>query len=255
MPPNMHDSFSPALSHYPSIHPQLVSSSTPKFQPALCRKSLEMSEQHFKGEFLDRVERDVLRRTDSESRLLASGRADNGCTFHPNILEKSERLRGRSSYEMSRGDLLRRETNQRMMKLRLEREELAELTFQPEISFLAKNTESALRLKENPRFFLEYHKSTQARRLQMKEKERHLKEEKELQSCTFNPVTIDCPSYVKRIARSMAAVKAAAAQNKGEYGHEIDSLIGAVKCRAMSCRAVAVPDAALPCPVPPSAVI
>lgn len=192
-----------------------MSSSTPKFQPALCRKSLEMSEQHFKGEFLDRVERDVLRRCDSESRLVASGRIDNGCTFQPSILEKSERLRGRSSYEMSRGDLLRRETNQRMMKLRLEREELAELTFQPEISFLAKNTESALRLKENPSFFLEYHKSTQTRRVQMKEKERRLREEKELQSCTFNPVTIDCPSYVKRIARSMAAVKAAAAQNKG----------------------------------------
>ena len=50
----------------------------------------------------------------------------------------------------------------------------------------------------------------------MKEKERQSREEKELELCTFSPVTIDCPSYVKRIAMSMAAVKAAAAgQNKG----------------------------------------
>ena len=42
--------------------------------------------------------------------------------------------------------------------------------------------------------------------------------EKELELCTFAPVTIDCPSYVKRIAMSMAAVKAAAVgQNKGTF--------------------------------------
>ena len=199
-----------------------MSSSTPKFQPALCRKSLAMSDQHFKGEFLDRVERDVLRRCDSENRLLASGKKDFGCTFHPTILGKSEKLRGRSSYEMSRGDLLRRETSQRMMKLRLEREELTEYTFQPEISHLARNTESALRLKENPSFFLEYHKSTQARREELKEKEKQMREEKELELCTFAPVTIDCPSYVKRIAMSMAAVKAAAVgQNKGAFFHRM----------------------------------
>lgn len=202
--------------HLPFLSIQLATSSTPKFQPALCVKSLEMSENHFKGDFLDRLERDVLRRNDSENRLLASSRSDNGCTFQPSILEKSERLRSRSSYEMSRGDLLKRETNHRMMKLRLDREELNELTFKPEISYLAKNTESALRLKENPSYFLEYHKSSQSRRNQMKEKEMSVREEDELKSCTFFPVTIECPSYVKRIARSMAAVKAAAAQSKGK---------------------------------------
>ena len=193
----------------------MVSSAQPKFRPSLCRKSLEMSEQHFKGEFLDRVERDVLRRADHEQKTLATGKVDFGCTFRPVILEKSEKLRGRSTYEMSRGDLLRRETNQRMMKLRIEREDIAELTFQPEISNLAKNTESALRLKENPSFFLDYYKSNQMRKQLLNERETSLRAEKELELCTFSPQTIDCPSYVKRIAKSMAAVKAAAVANKG----------------------------------------
>ena len=191
----------------------MVSSSQPKFRPVLCRKSLTMSEQHFKGEFLDRVERDVLRRNDYEQKVLINNKNDYTCTFQPVILEKSEKLRGRSAYEMSRGDLLRRETNQRMMKLRLEREEISELTFQPEISFLAKNTESALRLKENPSFFLDYYRATQARKVQNNANETALRAEKELEDCTFSPQTIDCPAYVRRIARSMAAVKAA---NKGE---------------------------------------
>jgi hypothetical protein len=84
----------------------MVTSSKPKFRPSLCRKSLEMSEQHFKGEFLDRVERDVLRRSDYEQKLSATGNTEY-CSFQPSILEKSEKLRGRSVYEMSRGDLLR----------------------------------------------------------------------------------------------------------------------------------------------------
>ena len=187
----------------------------PKFQPALCKKSLDMSEQHFKGQFLDRLERDVLRRIDHENKMLTTGNHNNVCTFHPVILEKSEKLRGRSAYEMSRGDLLRRQTNNRMMKLRIEREELNELTFSPEISNLAKNTESALRLKEDPTFFLDFYRSNQAKKINLNKKNILLKAEKELEECTFIPNTIDCPAYVKRIAKSMAAVKAAAAANKG----------------------------------------
>ena len=193
----------------------MVTSSQPKFTPSLCKKSLDMSEQHFKGQFLDRVERDNLRRIDHENKLSTSGNFNNVCTFNPVILEKSEKLRGRSVYEMSRGDLLRRQTNQRMMKLRIEREQLNELTFKPEISNLAKNTGSALRLKEDPTFFLDYYRSNQAKKIVLSEKNILLQAEKELEECTFSPTTIDCPAYVKRIAKSMVAVKAAAAANKG----------------------------------------
>jgi hypothetical protein len=141
------------MKRYLSIYTNFiqVSSSQPKFRPSLCRKSLEMSDQHFKGyvcvyvcvyvyvcvciyvyiyifmyiymyiykyiyiyiymyahiyintyrEFLDRVERDVLRRSDFEMKQFAA--TDYSCTFQPVILEKSNKLRGRSVYEMSKG--------------------------------------------------------------------------------------------------------------------------------------------------------
>lgn len=46
--------------------------------------------------------------------------ADSQYSFHPSINSKSARLRPRSSYEMSRGDLLRKETNNRMNRLKFE---------------------------------------------------------------------------------------------------------------------------------------
>ena len=201
--------------HFLTYFSQMETSTLPKFTPSLCKKSLDMSEQHFKGQFLDRVERDNLRRIDHENKLSTSGNFSNVCTFNPVILEKSEKLRGRSVYEMSRGDLLRRQTNQRMMKLRIEREQMNELTFKPEISNLAKSTVSALRLKEDPTFFLDYYRSNQAKKIVLCEKNVLLQAEKELGECTFSPTTIDCPAYVKRIAKSMLAVKAAAAANQG----------------------------------------
>jgi hypothetical protein len=79
-----------------------------------------MSERHFRGEFLDRVERDVLRRTDTAEKQKKQIKAGVISTFQPEILKKSQKLRSRSVYEMSRGDLLRKETNHRMTKLRLE---------------------------------------------------------------------------------------------------------------------------------------
>ena len=43
-----------------------------------------MSDQHFKGNFLDRVERDVLRRNDVEHKALVH--QDYSCTFHPQVM-------------------------------------------------------------------------------------------------------------------------------------------------------------------------
>ena len=46
-----------------------------------------MSDQHFKGNFLDRVERDVLRRNDVEHKALAH--QDYSCTFRPQVRTSS----------------------------------------------------------------------------------------------------------------------------------------------------------------------
>ena len=41
---------------------------------------------------------------------------------------------------------------------------------------------------------------------QIELKKRH---EEEMDGCTFSPKTVECPAYVKRIAKSMAVVRAA----------------------------------------------
>jgi len=89
----------------------------PDFQPKFTnKKSSEMADRNYKGEFLERVERDVLRRNDSEVR--AATIPDDACTFQPEITSKAGNGRSRTVYEMSRGDLLKRETNYRMMRQR-----------------------------------------------------------------------------------------------------------------------------------------
>lgn len=50
--------------------------------------------------------------------------ADPECTFAPAINPASKTLPGRTVNELSTGDLLRRESSQRLLKLRSEAEEL-----------------------------------------------------------------------------------------------------------------------------------
>ena len=198
--------------HHQKHLKELKSSLTPTFRPELCRKSLEMSEQHFKGEFLDRVERDVLRRTDAEQRAVSA--KDYFCTFHPKLSKKVENMKPRSVYEMSRGDLLRRETSHRMMKLRIEREDVAQLTFQPEISKVGKKVKSSLKLHEDPAFFLQHYEGLEKGKAHKRQQEEQQRIARELELCTFSPQTRDCPAYVKRIARSMHALKASKSVNQ-----------------------------------------
>lgn len=54
----------------------------------------------------------------------ASAAPDPECTFTPAINPSSKQLPGRSAVELSRGDALRRETSQRLLKMRVEAEML-----------------------------------------------------------------------------------------------------------------------------------
>ena len=186
---------------------------------------------------MDRVERDVLRRNDAEQKAFSA--KDFACTFQPQLSKIVEKMKPRSVYEMSRGDLLRRETSAKMMKLRIEREEMEQLTYQPEISRLGKKVQSSLKLREDPAFFLQHYKGLESGKARRREMERQQRAQQEMEHCTFryaaptrtvliatlhlcrhrahtsppwpcslvivvsSPQTRDCPAYVKRIARSM----------------------------------------------------
>lgn len=161
------------------------------------------------GDFLDRVERDVLSRKDKLAKFEQGKELD--ISFAPKINSKSTKLRPRSSYELSSGDLLRKETNYRMSRLRLEQEQSVELTFQPEISKKAavegKSVIKAATVSTGQ--FVEWYKETRKKFDDKRVKAIEDRKQKELEACTFAPTTKSCPSYVKRIAKSMAIIKAA----------------------------------------------
>ena len=132
---------------------------------------------------MDRVERDVLRRNDAEQKAFSA--KDFACTFQPQLSKKVEKMKPRSVYEMSRGDLLRRETSAKMMKLRIEREEMEQLTYQPEISRLGKKVQSSLKLREDPAFFLQHYKGLESGKARRREMERQQRAQQEMEHCTF----------------------------------------------------------------------
>jgi FAD synthase len=99
-----------------------------------------------------------------------------------------------------------------MMRLRCEQKELSELTFQPEISKKATKmgkTIVAAKLSEDPSKIIEWAKNEELKKEESRMQQLKEKEVKELETCTFAPQTKDCPAYIKRIAKSMAVVKAA----------------------------------------------
>lgn len=179
---------------------------------------MKIVRQSRKGTFMDRVQQDVLRREQTTTKLAAKS-VDPNHTFHPELSSRGAHMRTRSIYEMSRGDLHKKETNQRILRLKTEQEELKNLTFQPAIN-QSKNARSSLQLLDNPGGFLERYTIEQ----KQNEIERNkLLEEKmlnEMKDCTFAPQTKECPSYIKRIARSLSVVKAAKLNEGSNHNSE-----------------------------------
>ena len=187
---------------------ELQQSLEPKIKTHVNNKSRRIVAESHKGDFIDRVQRDVLRREQAESLKLTARGRDKECSFQPEVSKKAEMMRSRSVYEMSRGDAHKQETSRRLLKLKSEQEELRNLTFQPRIATSpTRQTRSALQLRDNPGGFMERHMNT----LQQNEAERkkilEQRNKEELAACTFVPKTKDCPAYVKRIARSLSVVK------------------------------------------------
>lgn len=187
---------------------ELSNSLQPETRSYVNNKSRKIVEESHKGEFIDRVQRDVLRREQSESLKLTARGTDKECSFRPEVSKRADNMRSRSVYELSRGDAHKQETNRRLLRLKNEQEELRNLTFQPRLATSpSRQTRSALQLRDNPGGFMERHINTLKQNELERKKILEQREQEELQSCTFLPKTKDCPAYVKRIARSLSVVK------------------------------------------------
>ncbi|KAG5189964.1 hypothetical protein JKP88DRAFT_252533 [Tribonema minus] len=185
-----------------------------------------------RGSFLQRLARDALRkeheflrlknshlqcltRTRCRCRALLQAARDDraNCTFAPQITARSRRRSGRSVLEMSRGDQLRRETNVRLSRLRMEREQLGDVTFEPQLNDgpASRGVKSHLQVVSDPESYIARVQARQRRRDERTLNARVARAAAEAADCTFQPQTAECPAYVRRIAASMAEARAAAA--------------------------------------------
>jgi len=190
-------------------------SSTPNFKPRVGKKEGDENgtagASTQRGDFLTRMQAEVEKRSalETENRK----KLDKNCTFRPEIKTKyASARRARSTYEMSEGDALRKGANLKQLELDSKQEEEANMTFKPNISAHSKKTgKSVLQVSSNPDSsqFMEWLKSTEEKKEQKRTELLKKREEEEEAACTFKPQTTECPAYVKRIAKSMAIVKAA----------------------------------------------
>ena len=162
---------------------------------------------------------------------------DPECTFAPAINPASKNMQPRSVADLSRGDALKRcvwmdsgprsswrvilpfyqtrltpplpsETATRLMRLKLEQEDLEGVSFKPTINEKSKSVEGRLRILTEPdtyiaRIAVEAHSQAEKAR-----RAAAVGDAAELAQCTFSPRVHDAPEYVKRIARSMALTRA-----------------------------------------------
>ena len=91
----------------------------------------------------------------------------------------------------------------------MEQEEMALLTFRPKLNRVSHKSEGKLKILSSPETYLERIQQQNQNQTSSVKYRRALqeKERSELAECTFHPTTIDAPSYVTRIARSVQLTK------------------------------------------------
>uniref|UniRef100_A0A7S3YIE7 Uncharacterized protein n=1 Tax=Heterosigma akashiwo TaxID=2829 RepID=A0A7S3YIE7_HETAK len=182
------------------------------FQPSVSTGSKKILARKLDNttSFLERMEKEKLKREHNMRRRKASEGQPAECTFQPQINEYSQFLKGRSSVDMSVGDALRLETKRRLLQLRADAEKGEGLTFQPDLGASQRsnpnqsNTRSSLQLTEKPETYLDRVKREANKKKAWVESEKQKQELMNLAEHTFQPKTKDCPVYVKKIAESMA---------------------------------------------------
>jgi hypothetical protein len=85
------------------------------------------------------------------------------------------------------------------------------MTFRPALTPKANVVKSMLKVNEDPDRIIQWYGEKLERQEQERQRIFEERAQEELKDCTFNPQTKECPSYVKRIAKSMQVVKAARA--------------------------------------------
>ena len=168
--------------------------------PSLNRKSLQIAEQTNPNTFLNRVQQTVEKVAMKKSQYAAvANSADPECTFAPQITLKAKLRQPRSFYDISKGDLEKRETKLKLLMMAEEEKELDGVTFKPALN--KSQVESRLGIVSDPDTYMmrlqEKHQEIHARITQLKKEE-----ERSLAECTFQPKTKEVPAFVKSLAQN-----------------------------------------------------
>ncbi len=189
---------------------------TPGFKPSICKGSREIHDSSGRGTFLQRVERDEVRRDQmAVTREVQGSQVPVDCTFTPAILAKSSKKTARTPRDMSLGDAEAREASNRALRLRVEAEQLCKFSFKPTMNTTYQTVggrkepaSGRLQVLANPDGYVgRIEDDRRKKELEVKRRKEE-DERKELEQCTFRPKTTDCPQYVKRIAHSMQIARA-----------------------------------------------
>ena len=159
------------------------------------------------GPFLDRIVHDAISKEHENLRVQARHSHDPECTFAPAINPSSRAMRPRSVVDMSRGDALKRETAARLLRLKIEQEDLEGITFRPRINERSRAAEGRLRILSDPDSYVARLKMDAARQAESARRSAAQSEASELAECTFTPAVHGAPEYVSRIAQSMALAR------------------------------------------------
>ncbi|KAL9652799.1 hypothetical protein ABK040_010831 [Willaertia magna] len=148
----------------------------------------------------------VFEKKKEESKKQAQEENERECTFRPKINKSSQFLPKRSGEEMFKDyDSLRRKIEARLKEH--EEKQLDGATFKPQFATKNKDAQSHLKILTEPQSYLQRIKQQQELQQQKAKAIIMEKEKKEMENCTFRPLTNPAPEYVKRIAQSMAITR------------------------------------------------
>eukprot|EP00347_Sterkiella_histriomuscorum_P013233 403365500 len=135
------------------------------------------------------------------------------CTFQPQITKLAQNLPSKTIEEQSYGDLLRKQQKIDKIAAQMDAEIYHQATFRPEL-ISNRNSEfdqvqSKLSITRGGLDeFIQQVNAQQQQRAHDAELLRKMKEDQELQECTYRPQTINLPEYIRKIAEESKKIKA-----------------------------------------------
>jgi hypothetical protein len=182
----------------------------PDHKPKLCDKSAVLA----KGTFEQRNQ-DLLKKRQEQGLLVEKA------SFAPTITPQGRASRHRSVEELCYGDAERKQKKLEGLKKLYEAEEARNYQ-QSLVPFPPSEASSRLRLLDESDSYLERIKQAREHRAIRAENERLKREAEELAECTYAPAIREAPEFVRRVARSMAIIRAQRTLEETEKEKKLD---------------------------------